>query len=189
MDTEHSHLPFFLILVLLFVIILWLSNHLRRALHFQKINQNIVDQYRTYQNTTTLYETLGGADTVKVAVDNAVNALLAEPTLANVFAVVGTHGHRTGAQLKSCLDAQFSTLMGYPLIYPTKTLTRSNIVKARSMRDSHKNINLGITEAQFDKFVSILATSLVQTGVPQANVDALAPSLVAMASDIVGNAE
>jgi truncated hemoglobin YjbI len=132
---------------------------------------------------------LGGADTIQKAVDNAVTALKADPTLSNVFAVVGTDGHRSDAQLKSCLDAQFSTLMGYPLPYPSKTLTRGSIVKARNMRDSHKNLNLGITQAQFDKFVSILATSLVQTGVPQSDVNALAPSLTAMASDIVGNAK
>lgn len=186
--VTHSHVPFFALYVVLFCIILWLSFHLRTALHFRQENQDLVEQYNTYQNTTTLYETLGGADTVKIAVDNAVSALLAEPSLSNVFAVVGTSGHRTGAQLKSCLDAQFSTLLGYALPYPTKTLTRGAIVKARSMRASHKSLNLGITTAQFNTFVSILATSLVQSGVPQANVDALAPQLTAMSVDIVGNA-
>ncbi|RYE12453.1 MAG: hypothetical protein EOP45_22830, partial [Sphingobacteriaceae bacterium] len=186
MVSNHSHVPFFSLFVLLFIVILWLSYHLRKALNFRRENQDLVKQYNTYQNTTTLYETLGGGDTVRIAVDNAVTALLAEASLSNVFAVVGSSGHRSGAQLKSCLDAQFSTLLGYALPYPTKTLTRGAIVKARDMASSHRKQNLGITQQQFNTFVSILATSLVQSGVPQANVNALAPQLTAMSVDIVG---
>ncbi|RYE16654.1 MAG: hypothetical protein EOP45_17110 [Sphingobacteriaceae bacterium] len=145
-------------------------------------------QYDNYQNTTTLYETLGGSATIQVAVDNAVTALLAEPSLSNVFQVVGETGHRTGDQLKSCLDLQFSSLLGSPIPYPSKTISRGEIVKARSMAESHRKQNLGITQQQFNTFVSILAASLVKTGVPQANVDALAPTLTAMSVDIVGNA-
>lgn len=149
-------------------------------------NAPVVKQYEQYQqgnSTNNLFIKYGGLDTVKAVVDSAVTNLLNEPTLSNVFAVVGTPNHRTGAMLKSALDLQFTYLMGGPLVYPSKTLTRGAIVDARSMKASHTG--LGITTAQFNTFVNILVSTLLAAGVAQEDVNVLGPGLKSMITDIV----
>src|SRR5450432_645111 len=53
--------------------------------------------------TQSLYLKYGGAPTVTKVVDDAVAGVLADCQLAPYFAVVGTTGHDTPEELKSCL--------------------------------------------------------------------------------------
>jgi hypothetical protein len=147
-------------------------------------NQAIVRAHLRFQNSkTTLFEKYGGLQTIMAVVDLAVTNLLAEPSLAGPFAVVGQPNHRSGTQLKSCLDLQFATLFGGPFVYPSKTFTRGVCVDARNMKESHRGLK--ITTAQFNTFVSVLAKTLLDAGVSEADVNAVAPGLKAMLTDIV----
>jgi hypothetical protein len=132
-------------------------------------NQAIVRAHLRFQNSkTTLFEKYGGLQTIMAVVD---------------FAVVGQPNHRSGTQLKSCLDLQFATLFGGPFVYPSKTFTRGVCVDARNMKESHRGLK--ITTAQFNTFVSVLAKTLLDAGVSEADVNAVAPGLKAMLTDIV----
>jgi truncated hemoglobin YjbI len=183
---SHSHVPFFLIMVLLFVVILWLSHHLRKALHFQKRHQDLVRQYENYEyadSTTNLFIKYGGLDTVRSIVDSSAAALSEDPLLAPVFGVLDTTGHRSEDELKACLDLQFTSLLGGPLPYPGRTITRGVAVHARSMLDSHKHLT--ISKEQFSRFVTILAGVLTNAGVTSEDLAGLATGLNAMASSII----
>lgn len=132
---------------------------------------------------TTLFEKYGGLQTVQKVVDDAVANLVAEPTLANVFAVIGQANHRSGIMLKSLLDSQFTALLGGPAIYPSKSFTRGVCVDGRSMKDAHRGLK--ITTAQQQKFISILAQTLKEDGVTDEDIAKVAPALNAMTRDIV----
>lgn len=177
----------FLILCVFVVVLLWcLFAAYERHEHSVSKYSQLIKNYQAFEtgNTTNnLFIKYGGLQTVQAVVDAAVTNLVAEPTLQSVFAVVGQPGHRSGPQLKACLDLQVSALLSGPFAYPARTFTRGAIVDARSMKASH--MNLQITTAQFNTFVNILAQTLIQSGVTQADVDALAPGLEAMVGDIV----
>lgn len=144
---------------------------------------------RSYQKFTggdesnNLFIRYGGLQTVQTVVDQAVTNLLAEETLAPVFSVVGTPGHRSGVQLKACLDLYFCHLLGFYTPYPSKTFTRGVIVDARSMKASHTHLT--ITQEQFLLFNSVLAKTLTDAGVSASDVSQLAPKLNALMCDIV----
>jgi len=147
-------------------------------------HRDMIKNYWRYQSSSkTLFEKYGGLQTIQAVVDASVVNLLAEPSLSNVFAVVGQEGHRSGPQLKSCLDLQFAALFGGPFAYPAKTFTRGVTVNARTMKDSHRGLK--ITTAQFNSFVNILAKTLLDSGVATEDVNAVAPGLKAMLKDIV----
>jgi len=184
---HQKHL--WLLLILIILVLLYSFRELHCLRKWRSTHQSLVDRYRSFECGTAennLFIKYGGIQGIMGAVDVAVSNLIAEPTLANVFSVVGQPTHRSGLELKACLDLQFSSLLGFALPYPSRTFTRGISVNARNMRDSHRNIGLNITTAQFNTFVNILATSLVQAGISQADVNALAPTLTAMSSDIVG---
>ena len=173
------------IVYLLFILmVVFLGLFIAEKLKSKK-NAPVVDQYNKFANgdaTNNLFIKYGGLQTIQAVVDSAVTNLLAEPTLSNVFAVVGESGHRTGAALKSALDLQFSYLFGSSFVYPGRTFTRGAIIDARNMKASHAG--LGITQAQFTTFVNILVQTLLSAGVSQADVNALAPGLQSMVNDI-----
>lgn len=165
--------------ILLFILFVMHHRFTRRygelICHFEKFEHG--------NASDNLFIKYGGLATVETVVDTAVTNLLADPTLAPVFSVVGTPNHRSGAQLKSLLDLQISTLLGGPFVYPARSFTRGVIVDGRSMKASHASLT--ITTAQFNTFVNILAGTLIQCGVAQADVNAIAPKLQSMVRDIV----
>lgn len=178
----YSHF-FNLLLGALLIVFVGLYVHSKML---EREHKPIVSQYENFANgnaTNNLFIKYGGLQTVQAVVDKAVANLLAEPSLANVFAVVGETGHRTGSALTAALDLQFSYLFGAPFVYPGRTFTRGAIIDARNMKSSHAG--LGITTAQFNTFVQILVSTLLQMGVAQSDIDQLAPGLTSMVSDIV----
>lgn len=172
---------YFIVVGVLFLLTLAIAHH--RSLHkYGELMKNF-DDFQSGDATNNLFIKYGGLQTVQTVVDAAVTNLVADPTLAPVFSVVGTPSHRSGAQLKSLLDLQISALLGAPFVYPSKSFTRGVTVDGRTMKTSHAG--LSITAAQQEKFISILASTLIQCGVSAEDVAAVAPKLNAMTKDIV----
>lgn len=170
-------------LFVLFVIIVVLLYTIGRILMCEK---KVLIKYVKFEEgdaASNLFIKYGGLQTVQAVVDSAVTNLLAEESLASVFSVVGTPNHRSGDALKACLDLQFQSLLGGPLLYPGKTFTRGVIVDARTMKASHRHLT--ITKEQFNTFVAVLIKTLLDAGVTQTDVDELAPTLNGMVCDIV----
>lgn len=176
----------FLIVVLCFFLLWMWWGAADRYKHVMCRYGTLIRQFHKFEcgdATDNLFIKYGGLATIQTVVDSAVTNLLAEESLASVFAVVGTDGHRSGPQLKACLDLQFSSMFGAPFVYPGKTFTRGSIVDARTMKASHQHLT--ITRDQFNTFVSVLAKTLLDAGVSQTDLDILGPQLNAMVDDIV----
>jgi len=173
---------FFLLLICISV--LYVTN--QRYQCYVREHGCLVRSYQKFEGgdaSNNLFIRYGGLQTVQAVVDQAVTNLLAEETLAPVFAVIGKEGHRSGIQLKACLDLFFCRLLGFYTPYPSKTFTRGIIVDARSMKASHAH--LSITQEQFLLFNSVLAKTLTDAGVSAADVSQLTPELNALMCDIV----
>lgn len=171
---------YFILLIVLIVILCMRLSPMSRDCY------KLVKQYVAFETGTAdnnLFIRYGGLQTIQAVVDSAVQNLLNEPSLAPVFSVVSTPGHRSGAQLKACLDLQLSALLGFYSPYPGRTFTRGVIVDARTMRDSHKHLT--ISQDMFNTFVNVLVKTLTDAGIAQADINMLAPGLVGMAKDIV----
>jgi hypothetical protein len=181
----------FLFLFLVLVIIV-LGNAYRDDTDFKSQNTDLIQQYNQYQygdvtkNLFVKYCVKGNDNPliiIQTLVDDCATALANDPLLAPVFTVLGQPGHRSGAELKACLDLQFTALLGGPVPYPGRTFTRGVTVLARSMKDSHRSLN--IDQAIFNKFVAVVAQVFLDAGVLPADVNAIAPALNGMMSDIV----
>lgn len=152
----------------------------------------VIESFKRFQSGNTLFSQIGGIEVVQAVVDSAAANLTSDSMLAPFFGVVGEEGHDTGLQLKASLDLLFTTLLGGPTCYTGmgrsvtsrgRTFTRKVNFVARSMRDSHRGLD--VTQAVFDRFVQVLADTLIQNGLTEEQVGALAPQLNAMAASIV----
>ena len=173
---------FFLLLICISV--LYVTN--QRFSCYVRENGHLVRAYHKYSAgdaSNNLFIRYGGLQTVQSVVDQAVTNLLAEETLAPAFAVINTPNHRSGVQLKACLDLYFCHLLGFYTPYPSKTFTRGVILDARSMKASHAHLK--ITQEQFLLFNSVLAKTLTDAGVSATDVSQLTPRLNALMCDIV----
>jgi truncated hemoglobin YjbI len=128
----------------------------------------------------SLYDKYGGAPTVAKVVDDAVGGVLADCQLAPYFAVVGTTGHDTGAELKSCLRLQFTALMGGPATYPGTNDEGDVCVDMKTI-----HTGLQIPGNVFDKFLMDLAGVLKTDGVTDADIATMATALQMTKTDIV----
>lgn len=134
----------------------------------------------------SLYDKYGGQAGVQKIVDESVGALLADPTVASYFVVIGQSGHDTADRLKSCLDLQFTVLMGGLGKYPGVSHYRNAPKRGytcENMKVAHSD--LGINNQAFDQFVMILGSVLQRAGVDRKDVDILAPTLLGLRSDVV----
>ena len=130
--------------------------------------------------TQSLFQKYGGAPTVAKVVDDAVTGVLADCQLAPYFAVVGTAGHDTGAELKSCLRLQFTALMGGPATYPGTNDLGGSCVDMKTI-----HTGLQIPGTAFDKFLMDLAGVLKADGVSDADITTMATALQMTKTDIV----
>jgi truncated hemoglobin YjbI len=131
-------------------------------------------------STPSLYDKYGGASTVRKLVDDAATTLLADPTQAPFFAVLGQPGHDSPERLKSCLRLQFTALLGGPATYPGRN-DQGDLCE--SMVAAHAD--LGITSSVFDRFITDLAGVLKADGVSDADIAMVAPVLTGLKSSIV----
>ena len=121
----------------------------------------------------------GGYRTMEVVVGHLFGALVADCRISRFFTVLTNErqGH-----LYDCLVKQVAVVMGCPGI---KYDVDNAGVSCRDMVTSHKG--LSIRGADFDALVEDLVTVMLKDGVAQADIDAVAPRLLALRDDIVTN--
>lgn len=121
----------------------------------------------------------GGFGTVQAVVNDLVGALVADCRISRFFTTLTAE--RVG-HLHDCLVKQVAVVMRCPGI---KYDIDNAGVECRDMKTAHKGIS--IRQADFDALVQDLVTVLTRDGVAQADIDALAPSVLALRDDIVTN--
>lgn len=121
----------------------------------------------------------GGYKTIETVVGDLFGALVADCRISRFFTVLSAEkqGH-----LHDCLVKQVAVVMGCPGI---KYDVDNAGVDCRDMVSSHKG--LSIRGADFDALVQDLVTVMLKDGVAQADIDAVAPKLLALREDIVTN--
>lgn len=130
-------------------------------------------------SSQTLFEKYGGAPTIRTVVDNAVTALVSDPVTAPFFAgTLATPGRPD--RLKSCLRLQFTAVFGGPATYPGRNDQGD---MCADMVTAHRGLN--ISGAVFDRFIMDVAMVLRSAGVSEADVNAVAPTLVGLRPQIV----
>jgi hemoglobin len=128
-----------------------------------------------------LYQRLGRAAGIAGAVTAIVDAELLDPDIAPYFAAAAARtGALSRAQIEQCLVAQLGNAAGGPEQYPT---TVSGGHTCRDMVASHAG--LGITSADFDKFVMIAAGVLTTAGVAPADIGVIGGVLNGTKDDVV----
>jgi hypothetical protein len=121
----------------------------------------------------------GGFSTVQVVVNDFVGALVADCRISRFFTTLTAE--RVG-HLHDCLVKQVAVVMRCPGI---KYDIDNAGVECRDMKTAHKGIS--IRQADFDALIQDLVTVLTRDGVAQADIDAIAPSVLALRDDIVTN--
>ena len=121
----------------------------------------------------------GGYATMEVVVGDLFGALVADCRISKFFTVLTSdrQGH-----LYDCLVKQVAVVMGCPGI---KYDVDNNGLECRDMQTSHKG--LSIRSDDFDALVQDLVTVMLKDGVAQSDIDAIAPRLLSLRSDIVEN--
>jgi hemoglobin len=115
----------------------------------------------------TIFDSIGGAPSVSVAVDKFYGQVLSDPQLAPYFAGVDLD------RLKSHQRSFIAAAIGGPDIY-----------RGRDMAVAHAN--LGITDPDFDAVVGHLVETLTELGVPNEIIAEIGGALAPLRSDIVG---
>lgn len=133
----------------------------------------------------TLYEKYGGYPTVKRIVDDTSAALTVDPIMAPYLLGLGPLSH-TPDKLLSCLDQQFSALLGGPYSYPSTSHFRSAPEEGYACSEMQMlQTGLNISVEAFDRFIVILADVLKQNGVEAQDVDTIARALAGLRNDVV----
>ena len=121
----------------------------------------------------------GGYATVQVVVDDLVGALVADCRISRFFTTLTTE---RVSHLRDCLVKQVAVVMRCPGI---KYDIDNAGVECRDMKTAHKGIS--IRQADFDALIQDLVGVLAKDGVAAADIDTLAPSILALRDDIVTN--
>lgn len=131
---------------------------------FERDKENAVTT--TESSPSSVYERIGGADAVSAAVDLFYRKVLDDERVNHHFADTNV------ARLKAHQRSMITAVAGGP-----------NNYSGRSMSEAHKH--LGITNDEFDVVVGHLVNTLKELGVPQDEIDILAPPVLALRDDIV----
>ncbi|MCA8944554.1 MAG: group 1 truncated hemoglobin [Planctomycetes bacterium] len=119
-------------------------------------------------DTQTLFEKLGGAETVRVVVDAFYAKIQADESLAPFFA------DTDWKQQKSHQAAFIGMALGGP-----KTYAGKDMVGAHEGR--------GIGDEQFDAVAGHLVATLQEAGVEQGDIDTIVSAVAPLRADVVGN--
>ncbi len=114
------------------------------------------------------YDRLGGAPTIRVAVDRFYELVLADPDLAPFFADTDV------AKVKRHQVLLLSQVLGGPADYD-----------GRALGEAHRG--LGITETHYDKVVAHLVNVLVDLGADDEAIAAAGAVVASVKADIVGS--
>lgn len=128
---------------------------------------------------TPLCTKYGGFGTVQAIIDGLFQSLLADCRISKFFSSLTPDRQ---LHLYDCLVDQVAVVMGCPGI---RYDVDSNGVECRDMRASHKG--LAIRNEDFDALVGDLVGVLQGLQVEQADIEALAPTLEGLRSDVVTN--
>ena len=121
----------------------------------------------------------GGYGTVEVVIADLVSTLVADCRISRFFTTLSeTAVHH----LVDCLVKQVAVLMRCPGI---RYDVDNDGAECRDMTAAHKG--LSIRQGDFDALVEDLVAVLRKDGVSTEDIDALAPSILALAPDIVTN--
>lgn len=130
----------------------------------------------------TLYQRLGGHAGITAAVDAIVADEVQDAEIAAFFTPNGMPGHMpTVDQIKLCLVAQLGSAAGGPEEYPVMV---AGGFTCRSMADAHRNLP-PLSNAVFDKFVTIAAGTLTRLGVAADDIAIIGMVLNSTKPDIV----
>lgn len=138
-------------------------------------------------DSLSLFEKYGGYPTVKKINDQVGAALAVDPVTAPFLVVVGQPGHDTFDKLLSCLDLQFSSLLGGPYAYPETSHFRGAPAEGYTcvdMRTIHTGLN--ISNEAFDRFTVILADVLKKNGVEDADITTIGSAVNGLKDDVAG---
>ncbi|GAA3236120.1 group 1 truncated hemoglobin [Actinocorallia longicatena] len=114
----------------------------------------------------SIYDAIGGAGAVSVAVDDFYIRVMADPELAPYF--TGTNMSRLKAHQRAFLTAA----VGGPELY-----------RGRDMAAVHAG--LSISDAHFDRVVDHLVVTLAGLGVPGETITAIGQALAPLRAEIV----
>lgn len=114
---------------------------------------------------TTIYDAIGGAAALRVAVDQFYDRVLADPDLAGYFMTIDM------AKLKA---HQRSFLAG--------ALGGAEIFQGRPMKEAHARLK--IKPAHFDKVVAHLVDTLTALGIPEPTISQVSGKLAPLKAEI-----
>jgi hemoglobin len=114
----------------------------------------------------SIYDSIGGAPSVSIAVDKFYGRVLNDPQLAHYFAGVDID------KLKAHQRAFIAAAVGGPEIY-----------RGRDMAAAHAT--LGIKDQDFDAVVAHLVATLAELGVPPETIADIGGALAPLRSQIV----
>ena len=114
----------------------------------------------------SIYDSIGGADAVRAAVDDFYDRVLADPDLAPFF---------DGTDIKR--------LKGHQRSFIAAAIGGPEIFAGRDMASAHAG--LGVTDAQFDSVVAHLIDTLTGLGVPQDTIGQIGAALTPLRASIV----
>jgi hemoglobin len=114
----------------------------------------------------SIYDSIGGASAVQVAVDDFYSRLLADPQLAPFFA-----------------DTDLQRLRAHQRAFLTAALGGAQIYQGRDMAAAHAR--LAIEDRDFDAVVTHLVATLTGLGVPDETISQIGGLLAPLRSDIV----
>jgi hemoglobin len=120
--------------------------------------------------TPTLYETVGGADALRLAVDRFYVAVLDDPQLAPYF-----------------VGKDVSAIKRHQVLLLTTVLGGPNPYDGRELGEAHAG--LGVTGADYDRTVGHLVTVLTDLGVDGAPLEALQAAVLGTRDAIVTGGE
>lgn len=154
---------------------------------FHKFPESSIDQQSLpISPNQSLYEKYGGYSAVKKIVDDTSAALTIDPIMAPFLLLASQQSHEGPDKLLSCLDQQFSALLGGPYEYPSVSHFRSAPEDGYACDETpliHPGLNISV-EA-FDRFMVILSDVLKRNGVTPQDVDSIARSLAGLRNDVV----
>lgn len=120
----------------------------------------------TQEQDSTIYDRIGGADAISAAVDLFYRKVLGDDRVNPYFEGVNI------GRLKAHQRAMITAVAGGP-----------NSYEGRSMAEAHRGLD--ITNEAFDIVVGHLVATLQELGVPQDEIDRMAPPVLELRSDIV----
>ena len=114
---------------------------------------------------TSIYDAIGGAESVRLAVDQFYERVLADPDLIGYFT-----------------DTDIARLKAHQRGFIAAAIGGGEIYRGRSMKDAHAPLK--IQPAHFDKVVAHLVDTLAALGVPEPIIDRIGEKLAPLKADI-----